>query len=319
MSSQQPQAPTEVFPVFQLLVLFGSVTLILALLMAITPKPTPIAPTETPVPVVAAQPTDAPSPVPPTATTEAVEVAAALDPEQVRAGESIFQASCAACHGFNARGISGLGLTMVGSEFINGLTDDELHDFLLVGRPMTDPANSTGVAMPARGGNPSLTDEDLYNVIAYIRSLNVPADSAAVPTTAPTAAPTATGPTLTPTEFVPPAVSIASADVPGDDEAEVPAGPDLFLSSGEVAYNRSCAGCHGLDGEGVPLTGPALSDSDLLTDREGIGLLEFLTREEPPVDPREGYPHPYRGGYPLLTDEQILNIIAYLYELTGQE
>jgi disulfide bond formation protein DsbB len=316
MSSQQPQSSNEVFPVFQLLVLFGAVAVMLSILMAVTPKPTPIAPTETPVQVDAAEPTQMPSAVPPT---EVVEVAAvALDPEQVRAGESIFQASCAACHGFNARGISGLGLPMIGSEFINGLTDDELHDFLLVGRPVTDPANSTGVAMPARGGNPSLTDDDLYNVIAYIRSLNVPADSAAVPTTAPTAAPTASGPTLTPTEFVPPAVSIASADVP-DDEAEVPAAPDLFLSSGEVAYNRSCAGCHGLDGEGVPLIGPALTDSDLLTDREGIGLLEFLTREEPPVDPREGYPHPYRGGYPLLTDEQILNIIAYLYELTGQD
>lgn len=321
MNPKQPQESIEVFPLAQLLVLFVGVAALLAILMAITPSPPPraVEPTPRPTQIVAVQPTEASSPVPPTATVaEVVEVAAALNPEQVSAGEQIFQTTCSACHGFNARGISGLGLPLVGSDFVNDMSDADLHAFLLVGRAVSDPANSTGVGMPAKGGNPTLTDADLDNVIAYMRSLNVPVDTASMPpTVAPTAAPTADGPTLTPTEFVPPSVSIASADVPDEGES-VATGPDLFFSSGEVAYNRSCAGCHGADGLGVALTGPSLLDSPLLNAREGISLIEFLTKEQPPVDPREGYNHPYRGGYPLLSDEQIRHIIAYLYELTAQ-
>ena len=44
--------------------------------------------------------------------------------------------------------------------------------FLKTGRAANDPVNVTGYAMPARGGNSSLTDDDLRNVIAYLRELN---------------------------------------------------------------------------------------------------------------------------------------------------
>jgi disulfide bond formation protein DsbB len=32
--------------------------------------------------------------------------------------------------------------------------------------------NTTGVAMPARGGTPPLTDSELVDVLAYLRSIN---------------------------------------------------------------------------------------------------------------------------------------------------
>jgi disulfide bond formation protein DsbB len=60
---------------------------------------------------------------------------------------------------------------MTASEFIAGKSDDELVEFLKVGRPPDDPLNTTGVAMLPKGGNPSLTDEDLHNIVAYIRTL----------------------------------------------------------------------------------------------------------------------------------------------------
>lgn len=314
MTSPQPGRSAETFPLVPLLVLFGTITLLLVAALGGKPEfgqqiarePTAsVEPTQ-------AGPTMTPTSIPPRETPTPQQVAsAALDPQMVSRGETIYQGLCVACHGFNARGISGLGKTLIGSEFIDTSTDEELHAFMIVGRTIQDPLNTTGVMMPPKGGNPSLTDDDLYAVVAYIRSLNS-TQVAAAPTTAPTLAPTASGPTLTPTEFVAPSLgSVASADI-------TETAPDLFLSSGEAAYLQSCSSCHGVEGEGVQYLGPALAESQLLLDRNGIGLVEFLSAAQPPIDPRVAYPHPYRGGYPILNDEQIRNIIAYLYELIAE-
>jgi len=40
------------------------------------------------------------------------------------------------------------------------------------GRPSGHELNTTGVDMPPKGGNPSLTDEDPSAVVAYLRSIN---------------------------------------------------------------------------------------------------------------------------------------------------
>jgi mono/diheme cytochrome c family protein len=104
--------------------------------------------------------------------TKIAKPAAALDPAAVKAGRTTFMMVCAACHSPKATGIKGLGKPLIGSAFFNGHTDAELLKFLQTGRPVTDPLNTTGVMMPARGGRLTLTDTDLANVIAYIRSLN---------------------------------------------------------------------------------------------------------------------------------------------------
>ncbi len=112
----------------------------------------------------APQPTTAPEP---TAVPE--------EPKMVgdaAAGETSYATYCVACHGPGATGVQGLGKTWVGSEFINSMTDDELVAFVKVGRPATDPANTTGVDMPPKGGNPALTDQQLYDLVAYMRVLN---------------------------------------------------------------------------------------------------------------------------------------------------
>ena len=86
------------------------------------------------------------------------------------AGESTYQATCAACHAPDATGIEGLGHSLANSEFVQSMTDEELVAFIAVGRGAADPDNTTGVAMPPKGGNPSLTDEDLQNVVAWLRT-----------------------------------------------------------------------------------------------------------------------------------------------------
>ncbi len=91
--------------------------------------------------------------------------------DAVAHGEELFSATCAACHGADATGIAGLGPSMVDNTFIDGLSDDELLAFLIEGRPADHPDNTTGIAMPPKGGNPALSDDDLNDLIAYLRDL----------------------------------------------------------------------------------------------------------------------------------------------------
>lgn len=87
-------------------------------------------------------------------------------------GKTAFLSTCSACHGPDAKGLPNLGKDMTTSTFIKGLTDDQMLDFVKKGRPASDPANTTKVDMPPKGGNPALTDQDLYDIIAYIRTWN---------------------------------------------------------------------------------------------------------------------------------------------------
>ena len=98
---------------------------------------------------------------------------ASLQPGDAAAGQATFMTLCFACHGADGKGIPGLGKDMTTSEFIAGKSDEELFAFVRTGRPITDPLNTTGVAMPPSGGNPNLADQDLTNIIAFIRSIHV--------------------------------------------------------------------------------------------------------------------------------------------------
>lgn len=103
------------------------------------------------------------------------DVAALSAPlETVRAGWDIFRSTCISCHALSASGATShaIGKNLTDNAFIQQSSDDQLLDFLKTGRTATDPVNVTGYAMPARGGNSSLTDDDLRSVIAYLRELN---------------------------------------------------------------------------------------------------------------------------------------------------
>lgn len=86
-------------------------------------------------------------------------------------GEALFAATCVVCHGPAGVGIEGLGKPLTTSTFADGLSDAELLAFLVAGRPSDDPLNTTGIAMPPRGGNSALTDDDLADIVAYLRTL----------------------------------------------------------------------------------------------------------------------------------------------------
>ena len=87
------------------------------------------------------------------------------------AGKEKYGTICVACHGPGGEGVRGLGKELIANEFVAEKTDDELVEFIKVGRIAGDPLNTTGVSMPPKGGNPAFTDDDLYDIVAFIRTL----------------------------------------------------------------------------------------------------------------------------------------------------
>ncbi len=110
-----------------------------------------------------------------TACSRADGMAPTLEPGSSRGdaakGRQFFASTCATCHGPHGEGIPGLGKSVMTSDFVATHTDAELVAFIRSGRNVDDPLNTTGVAMPPKGGNPALTDADLTDIVAYIRSL----------------------------------------------------------------------------------------------------------------------------------------------------
>ncbi len=93
---------------------------------------------------------------------------AALSASGAQSGQVLFEAHCASCHGLEAQGIAGLGQDLTASQFLADKTDDEIVAFIKVGRDAKDPLNTNGITMPPKGGVDSLTDEDLYAIVAYL-------------------------------------------------------------------------------------------------------------------------------------------------------
>lgn len=95
------------------------------------------------------------------------EEIAAGDPVEGKKGFS----TCAGCHGPDGKGLPNLGKDLHNNAFLAEMTDAEAVAFLKVGRDATHPLNTTGVAMPPKGGNPAFDDEDLADIVAYVRTL----------------------------------------------------------------------------------------------------------------------------------------------------
>ena len=93
-------------------------------------------------------------------------------PEDIAQGEAIFSSTCSACHGQDAKGLPNLGKDLTTSEYVRDNDDDTLLTLLKEGRPSGHELNTTGVDMPPKGGNPSLSEDDLMTVVAYLRSIN---------------------------------------------------------------------------------------------------------------------------------------------------
>ncbi len=106
----------------------------------------------------------------------AAPLARKVDPAK---GQKLFLGTCMSCHGPRGEGLPGQGKSLVNNEFIGSLDEDGLLAFLKAGRQPWDPKNTTKVQMPPRGGNPMLSDDDLRDIAAHLRTLQSSTASAA--------------------------------------------------------------------------------------------------------------------------------------------
>jgi mono/diheme cytochrome c family protein len=85
------------------------------------------------------------------------------------ASSDIYNIHCIACHGADAQGVEGLGLSLADSQLVASSSEAELSAFLKVGRLPDSPDSVTGVPMPAFAW---MSDAELTDVTGYLKSLN---------------------------------------------------------------------------------------------------------------------------------------------------
>lgn len=217
-------------------------------------------------------------------------------------GRDVFERTCATCHGSSGLGKSGLGIDLVRSAFVADSPDAALVAFIEKGRAVDDPQNKTRVAMPPRGGNESLTPDDLHAVVAYLRGLQDPRRLPDLPVYVPS----------------PVAVVVSESDTQA---ALAAAGGDAelagYIASGDKLFHSTCVSCHGKAGVGVKGNGKALADNEFIQSLDDDGLLAFIQQGRAPTDPKNttGIQMPPKGGNPALSEDDLLDIIAYLRTL----
>ncbi len=87
-------------------------------------------------------------------------------------GNVQYVASCSTCHGPEGNGVKGLGKSLVTSTYVKQRSNEELAAMIHEGREADDPLNSTGVVMPPKGGNAALTEADVLDIVAFLRTIN---------------------------------------------------------------------------------------------------------------------------------------------------
>lgn len=222
----------------------------------------------------------------------------ALPVKEAAHGRDLFATACTVCHGATGQGVPMLGRNLAESNFIAGMSDEELARFLTVGRPDAKPP------MPPKAGREDLTDADLKHIVVFLRGLQDPRRMPELPAPAPIAA-------AAPTE-----ADKAKALEAAGGNAEL-AG---YIASGTKLFNTTCIACHGPGGVGIKGNGKALAKNDFVRGLNDDALLAFVKRGRDPSDPKNttGIAMPPKGGNPALSDDDLLDIIAYLRTLQGE-
>ncbi len=240
-----------------------------------------------------------------------------IEEGQAIRGRALFFSTCSTCHGATGRGVAGLGKDLVASAFCRGLTDADMAAFVRAGRAADDPRNTTKVAMPPSGGNPSITDSQLQDIVAYVRGLQNRDRMPVLP-------PATSEHLMEVMMAMMPAMPAAGSGGGGaagdassaggasqyeDDEYET---EDVAM--GARYYAMSCVSCHGPDGRGLPKLGKDLRESQFVMGLDDDALIAFLMKGRPTSDPLNTtkVDMPPRGGNPALNEDRLFQVVAYL-------
>lgn len=85
-------------------------------------------------------------------------------------GQELYTKACAVCHGPDGGGIATLGSNLIDSTMIQTGTDEEILAYIRAGSLADAADNQSGIAMPASGGRPDLSDEQMLSIVRYLRT-----------------------------------------------------------------------------------------------------------------------------------------------------
>lgn len=204
-----------------------------------------------------------------------VVIAAAGGAQQIRDGKSVVEMACAACHATGAMNAPKIGDKAAWGK-LTGRTLESLTASAIKGIRQ----------MPARGGNPDLSDVEVARAVAYMANQSganwkepaAPATAAAAPANAASA---------------PPPVAVAAASSGND-------------AKGKSVYDASCAACHAAGVAGAPKPGDKAAWAQRLKTGKDT-LYASVIKGKNAMPPR--------GGNPSLTDDDIKAAVDYLMGL----
>lgn len=217
-----------------------------------------------------------------------------------RSGEAVYQAACLACHASGlldapkleagawdtriAKGLDGLTLSA-----INGLN-----------------------AMPARGGNPAITDEEIKNAVSYMLATSGydGAGEAETQAAAPVSpeAPKAPAAPVTPTEPVAPQAPVQTA---ASDSGNNTVSTQKYITDGSLGkqvYHNTCFACHDVGIAGAPVMGDTAEWQQRAA--AGIDALYNSALNGKGLKPA-------KGGHTALSVEQINAAVDYILDSSG--
>src|SRR5215831_21378869 len=101
-------------------------------------------------------------------------------PKSVASGKKMYDKYCAECHGATGNGVSEKAqkLAVAGEAKPSDLTDDKWDHGSTDGEIFVNIRDGVGVtgAMKGLNGRPGVSDEDMWNMVNYIRTLHKPKD-----------------------------------------------------------------------------------------------------------------------------------------------
>lgn len=246
-----------------------------------------------------------------------VEVADNSGPHVDKTGEQVVTAVCSACHAAGA-----LGSPKIGDKAAWAPRIAQGYETLI--KHAIEGIRS----MPARGGNPDLTDNEVANAVAYMAnqaganfkspeqggaSHGAAAPAEAAPAAAPAAAaPVAAAPVPAPAAQAKAAAPAAPAAAPAEEAkpavvAEA-AKPAASGKSGEEVVKGVCAMCHA----GGLMGAPKIGDKDGWAPRIAQGYDTLVQHAIHGIRMM-----PAKGGNPGLSDAEVARAVAYMANQGG--
>lgn len=232
------------------------------------------------------------------------ELVDANAPKVFKTGEQVFQAVCTACHTAGVAGAPKVGDNAAWAPFIKS-GFDAMMNVALHGKG----------GMPAKGGNPTLSDFEVARAVVYMAnksggSLPEPAapaeEGAKKEADAAPAAPAAAAPAAAPAAVAPAAAApAAAAPAPAPAAAPAPQQAAAVNPAGEKLYKSVCFACHATGVANAPKFGDKAAWEPYI--KTGMdAMVKVAMQGKPPMPPK--------GGAANASEDDIRAAVQYMVD-----